>query len=133
MCVFLNDVKTCPSRCRQQRLCGRKTQADLVRRSCLLRDEVCIHESKQIRRMRIVKRVENKMAHHVLQCARFCTVKPCSKSSLVFTVILNTLLLVIMRRKQAIDHLRIYRIITGQKLEQTNLCQALEPPSLLSV
>lgn len=64
-----------------------------------------------------VKRVENKTVQGGRYQGRyffcFCTVKLCSKSFLFFTVLLNTLLFVIMSRKQAIDHLHIYSIIPG--------------------
>lgn len=67
--------------------------------------------------MRVVKGVEDKIVHSFLQhwviFSAFVLLKHASQTSFLFTVILNTLLLVITRGKQTIDHLHIYRIILG--------------------
>lgn len=101
--VPLNDVKerlTCSSHIRQQRLCGRKTQADLLRRSGLLRDVRC-DEGK------FMKGVEDKLVDSFLIFSSF-VLHTQARPPFVFSVILNTLLLVITSRKQTIDHLHIY-------------------------
>lgn len=141
-----SNVCMCVPGWRQQRLtcppapaaCSRGCVGERLRRSGLLRDEGIFMKASKIRRVRAVEGLEDKIVCSLMQLwvffLCFCAVKPRSKTSLLFTVILNTLLLVITSRKQTIDHLRTYWIIPRIRVKSwADLRRAPASAALLSV